>query len=258
MKEPGKILFPLLLLILSGCATTYNPATGKEEKVMYTREKEIAIGRAVAKKLEKNYKVDEEKAQYVEWVGRRVAFASDRIALPYTFKVLDREELNALALPGGPVYVTKALLDKVNEDELAAVLGHEIGHVTARHGVKKLQAYKLYTLLTIALMSRRETREAAKFTAQALNILSLAYSQEDELLADRLGASYAYKAGFDPRASLTVLKKLQEEKRKKGGRSSWLSTHPLTSERIAALEEYLKTLPPGKKNDLSPDALNSP
>lgn len=244
MKESLKILFPLLLLILTGCATTYNPATGREEKIMYTREKEIAIGQAVAKKLEKKYKVCEEKAQYVEWVGRRIAFASDRIALPYSFKVLDREELNALSLPGGPVYVTKALVDKVNENELAAVLGHEIAHITARHGVKKLQAYRLYTLLAIALMSKRQTREAAKFTAQALNILSLGYSQEDELLADRLGANYTYKAGFDPRASLTVLKKLQEEKKKKGIRSSWLSTHPPTSERIAALEEYLKTLSP--------------
>lgn len=230
--------------MLTGCAATYNPATGKEEKIMYSREKEIAIGRAVAKKLEKKYKVDKEKAQYVEWIGRRVAFASDRIDLPYSFKILDRKDLNALSLPGGPVYITKALVDKLNEDELAAVLGHEIAHITARHGVKKLQAYKLYTLLTIALMTRKETRGAAKFTAQALNILSLGYSQEDELQADRLGATYAYKAGFDPWASLTVLKKLQEEKKKKGVSSSWLSTHPLTSERISALKEYLKTLSP--------------
>jgi len=249
LKKLFKGLFSLFFLVLTGCAATYNPATGKEEKIMYTREKEIAIGQAVAKKFEKKFKVDEEKSQYVEWVGRKVAFASDRIALPYTFKVLDREELNALALPGGPVYVTKALADQVTEDELAAVLGHEIAHITARHGVKKLQAYRLYTLLTIALMSNKETREAAKFTAQALNILALGYSQADELLADRLGTGYAYKAGFDPRASLTLLKKLQEEKKKKGIKNSWLSTHPPTSERITALEEYLKTLLPGKKQN---------
>ncbi|NOX96664.1 MAG: M48 family metalloprotease [Nitrospirae bacterium] len=248
-----KIAFPIFLLFLTGCATTYNPATGKEETSMYSREKEIAIGQAMAKKLEKKYKISKEKAQYVEWIGRRVAFASDRIALPYSFKILDRKDLNALALPGGPVYVTKALVDKVNEDELAVVLGHEIAHITARHGVKRLQAYKLYTLLTVALMAKKGTREAAKFTAQAINILSLAYSQEDELLADRLGTGYAYKAGFDPRAALTLLKKLQEEEKKRGSRRGWLSTHPLSSERIAALKEYLKTLPL-KTNTLSPDS----
>lgn len=231
-----------LFSILTGCATTYNPATGREEKIIYNREEEIAIGQAVARKLEKEYKLCEEKAQYVEWVGRRVAFASDRIALPYSFKVLDKEELNALSLPGGPVYITRALAEKVSEDELAAVLGHEIAHITARHGVKKLQAYRLYTLLTIALMVKEDTREAAKFTAQALQLLSLGYSQEDELLADRLGTSYADKAGFDPRATITLLKKLQDEMREKGVSSGWFSTHPPTSERIAAMEEYIEEL----------------
>ena len=248
-------LLPLLLLILTGCATTYNPATGKEERIMYSRDREIAIGQALAGKLEKKYKKSEEKSQYVKWIGRKVAFASDQIALPYSFKVLDREDLNALSLPGGPVYITKGLIDKLNEDELAAVLGHEIAHITARHGVKKLQAYKLYTLLTIALMAKKETRETAKFTVQALNLLSLGYGQEDELLADRLGATYAYKAGFDPWASITVLKMLQEEKRKKRpGGNSWLSTHPPNSERIAALEKYLKTLSP-KPGNLLPSTV---
>lgn len=246
MKKLWKYLFPLLFLILTGCAVTYNPATDRVERIIYTREQEIAIGRAVARRLEKEHEmVEGEKAERVERIGRKVAFASDRIALPYSFQVLDREELNALALPGGPVYITKALVGKLNDDELAAVLGHEIAHIVARHGVKRLQAHRFQTLLTIALMmSGRETREAAKFAAQALNILSLGYSQEDELLADRLGVRYAYRAGFDPRASLTVLKILREEKKKKGLRHGWLSTHPYISERIAALEEYLKTLSP--------------
>lgn len=245
MKKLWKCLFPLPFLILTGCAVTYNPATDRVERIIYTREQEIAIGQAVAKRLEKEYEmVEGEKAERVERIGRKVAFASDRIALPYSFQVLDREELNALALPGGPVYVTKALAGKLNDDELAVVLGHEIAHIVARHGVKKLQAHRFQALLTIALMSRRETREAAKFAAQALNILSLGYSQEDELLADRLGVRYADRAGFDPRASLTVLKILREEKKKKGHGRGWLSTHPHISERIAALEEYLKTLSP--------------
>jgi len=247
-----KLMLPLFLLILTGCATTYNPATGKEETIMYSRAKEIAIGQAVAKRVEKEYKVDKKDTPYVAWIGRKVAFASDRIALPYSFKVLDRKELNAFSLPGGPVYINKALFDKLNENELAAVLGHEIAHINARHGVKKLQAYKLYTLLTIALMAGKDTRAVAQFTIQALNILSLGYSQEDELQADRLGALYAYRAGFDPWASITVLKMLQKENRKRGiSRGSWISTHPRTSERITALEKYLKTLSPRKKTPAS-------
>lgn len=99
MKGKG-LLALTLLLFLTGCATTYNPVTETEERIIYSREKEIAIGRAVAKRIEKKYKLCEEKAQYVEWIGRKVAFASDRIALPYTFKVIDSDELNAFALPG--------------------------------------------------------------------------------------------------------------------------------------------------------------
>lgn len=244
MKKLRKYLFLLFfLLILNGCATTYNPATGRREWIIYTREQEIAIGRTVAKRVEKEYGIVEgEKAQRVERIGRKVAFVSSRIALPYSFKVLDREDLNALALPGGPVYITKALVAELNDDELAAVLGHEIAHITARHGVKRLQVHRFSTLLTLVLMAGEGTREAAKFTSQVLNIIMLGYSQEDELLADRLGMRYAYRAGFDPRGAITVLKKLQEEERKKGRRRSrrWLSTHPPLSERIAALENYLK------------------
>jgi len=247
LKKNLKLMLPLFILILTGCATTYNPATGKEETLMYSRAKEIAVGQAIAKKVEKEYKVDKKDTPYVAWIGRKVAFASDRIALPYSFKVLDRKDLNAFSLPGGPVYINKALFKKLDKNELAAVLGHEIAHINARDGIKKLQAYKLYTLLTIALLAGKNTQAAAEFTAQALNILSLGYSQEDELRADRLGALYAYRAGFDPWASITVLKMLQTEKRKQGLSSSWFSTHPPTSERITALEKYLKILSPRKK-----------
>jgi len=247
LKKLCLYLFPLLLLILAGCATTFNPATGRREWIIYTREQEIALGQAVARRVEKEYEIVEgERAERVERIGRKVAFVSSRIALPYSFQVLDREDLNALALPGGPVYITRALIDELNDDELAFVLGHEIAHITARHGVKRLQAHRFQTLLTIALMTQEETREAAKFAAQALNILSLGYSQEDELLADRLGARYAYRAGFDPQGGITVLKKLQEEEGKRGRRRGrrWLSPHPPLSERITALEEYLKTFTP--------------
>ncbi|MCK4437362.1 M48 family metalloprotease, partial [bacterium] len=230
------------LMLLVGCATSYNPVTDKQERILYSREKEIAIGKAVAKRIEKKYKLCEEKAQYVEWMGKKVAFASDRIALPYTFKVIDDSELNAFALPGGPVYVTRALLEKANEDELACVLGHEVAHICARHGVKKLHAYKLYTFLIIALLSKEETRDAGAFTAQAFNLIALGYSQEDELLADEKGMTYAHKAGFHPRGMITFLEKLKEEKRKKKLTSSWLSTHPPLLERITALEGHISNL----------------
>ncbi|MCD5401441.1 M48 family metalloprotease, partial [candidate division NPL-UPA2 bacterium] len=149
MKKLWKCLLPALFLILSGCATTFNPATGRREWIIYTREQEIALGQAVARRVEEEYGIVEgERARRVERIGRKVAFVSSRKALPYSFRVLDREDLNALALPGGPVYITKALVDELNDDELAAVLGHEVAHITARHGVKRLQAHRLSTLLT--------------------------------------------------------------------------------------------------------------
>lgn len=117
-----------------------------------------------------------------------------------------------------------------------------MAHIAARHGLKKLQAHRLYTLLSIALLSTEETREAGKFAAQAFNLLALGYSQEDELLADKKGVDYAYKAGFDPYGMITFLEKLKEEKRKKGLSRGWLSTHPPISERITAIENHLKTL----------------
>ncbi len=252
MKKLGKGLFPLLfLLILSGCATTtFNPATGRREMVIYTREQEIALGQAVARRIEEKYGIVEgEQARRVERIGRKVAFVSSRIALPFTFKVLDREDLNALALPGGPVYITRALVEELNDDELATVLGHEIAHITARHGVKRLQAHRFATLLTLALMVGEDTREAARFTSQALNIIMLGYSREEEFWTDRQGARYAYRAGFDPRGMISVLEKLQEEEKERGGRRGrlWLSTHPPLSERIASLEEYLKTSLPDRE-----------
>lgn len=253
MKKLAKCLLSLLvLLILSGCATTtFNPATGRREWIIYTREQEIALGQAVARRVEEEYGIVEgERARRVERIGRKVAFVSSRKALPYSFRVLDREDLNALALPGGPVYITKALVDELNDDELAAVLGHEVAHITARHGVKRLQAHRLSTLLTLALMVGEDTREAARFTSQALNILLLGYSRENEFLADRLGMRYAYRAGFHPRGMISVLEKLREEERERGGRRvhHWLSTHPPLLERITALEEYLKThFPEGKE-----------
>jgi MAF protein len=241
-KEMG-LLFFICGLFLPGCATEYNIATKQEEAYYYSTDKEVRMGAIIARELEKEDKLADDPLlkKRVEDVGNKVAAVSDRKEIDYHFNVLDDEEVNAVSLPGGFVYINKGLLEKVdNDDQLAGIIGHEIGHIVARHSIKKLQALQGYSFLRILIAVTPGTAQAGSAADMAFAELLCGYGREDELLADRLGTRYARLAGYNPRAMLDFLKKMQEINRKKPLRpKSYFKTHPYVPDRIRVVKEEL-------------------
>ncbi len=205
----------LLFLTLVGCAT--NPVSGKSNFVTISEDQEIEIGRKNHPQIMKEFGKYENVAlqTYVQSVGAQLAAQSHRPNLIYRFTVLDSPVVNAFALPGGYIYITRGLMSYLNsEAELAAVLGHEIGHVTARHGVRQQSANQAaqfgYAIGALLLPSLR-----SKAGQQAFNMLGGAllsgYGREHELESDRLGAQYLAKSGYDPQAMIEVIGVLKDQ-----------------------------------------------
>ena len=212
-----KYLIPaylLLLTLISSCAV--NPVSGKQDLVLLSESDEIALGRKTNQEVLQQYNVYDNQAlqTYVQNVGTKVALNSHRNNLIYRFTVLDSKEVNAFALPGGYIYITRGLMAYLkSEAELAAVLGHEVGHVTARHSVQQYSANQL-TNFGIALGSifipgmNQATNQLAQLFGAAL---LRGYGREHELEADRLGAEYLARTGYNPQAMLDVLKVLKNQ-----------------------------------------------
>jgi MAF protein len=229
---------------LSGCLTEYNVVTGKEEAFIYSTDKEEQIGRNIAKQVEEEYKIVEDPLiqQRVKDVGRKIVSVCDRKDIDYEFKVIDDDEINAVSLPGGFVYVNKGLVDRLeNDDELAGVLGHEIGHIVARHSIKKLQGIQGYSLLRILIAQVPGSSSQIGAAADtAFTELMLGYSREDELLADQLAARYMRLAGYEPHAMIKFLERLQDINRRKPSRAiNYFKTHPYVPDRIRVVKEEL-------------------
>ena len=202
-------------LVLAGCAQ--NPVTGQNDFVMMSASQEVEIGRQSDQQIKKQYKVYESKAlqDYVNGVGQKIARHSHRPDLPYHFTVLDSSEINAFALPGGYIYITRGIMAYLNsEAELAAVLGHEIGHVTARHGVRQQSAAQAADLgLTIAsiFVPQINSPGAKNLTSAIGGALLSGYGREHELEADRLGAIYLSRGEYDPQAMIKVIGVLKNQ-----------------------------------------------
>ena len=232
-----------LYTFLSGCSTEYNIVTGKEETFYYSTDKEVQMGQAIAKQVEKEYKlVDDPLVQKrIEDIGRKIVAVCDRKDIDYHFKVLEDEEINAVSLPGGFVYVNKGLVDKIdNDDELAGVLAHEVGHIVARHSIKKLQALQGYSILRILVAAAPGSGEVGSAADVAFTELLLGYSREDELLADQLGTRYIKLAGYDPHGMINFLEKLQEINRRKPLKpKTYFKTHPYVPDRIRIVKQEL-------------------
>ncbi len=241
LKELGMLI--LLLTLLSGCSTEYNLATKQEEAYYYSTDKEVQMGQAIAKEVAKEYKFAEDPLMQkrVEDIGKKIAAVSDRKEIDYHFYVLDDDEVNAVSLPGGYVYVNKGLLEKVdNDDQLAGVLGHEVGHIVARHSIKKLQALQAFSILRILVAAAPSSGEVGAAADVAFTELLLGYGRDDELLADELGTRYAKLAGYDPHAMIAFLEKLQEINRRQPLRpKSYFKTHPYVPDRIRVVKQAL-------------------
>jgi predicted Zn-dependent protease len=237
------ICYLLSTAFLCGCSTEYNAVTGEQEIYFYSTDKEVQMGQSIAKAVAKEYKfVDDPLVQKrVEDIGKKLAAVSDRKEIDYYFKVIDDDEVNAVSLPGGFVYVNKGLIEKVaNDDELAGVLGHEIGHIVARHSIKKLQAVQGYSILRILIAQAPGAGEAGAVADTAFTELLLGYSREDELLADQLGTRYAKLAGYDPHAMIKFLEKLQDVNRRRPLQAkSYFRTHPYVPDRIRVVKQEL-------------------
>lgn len=234
---------------LSSCAT--NPVSKQPEFVLMSEEQEISIGREMDPKIIQEYGLypSSHLQHYVETIGKRLANVSDRHDLFFHFKVVDTPVVNAFALPGGYVYVTRGLLAYVNsEAELAGVLGHEIGHITARHAVRQYTKAASYNIATnIASIFFPQINNFGQIADIAFLAITSGYSREYEREADRLGVKYAFAAGYDPQAISSFLQTLSLMDKVEGKKSyhGLFSTHPRTEERmnLADAEAAQKTLP---------------
>ena len=238
-------------LLGSGCAT--NPATGERELSLIGEQQEIAMGRQADRDVQATIGVYDDPGlqAYVEGVGARLAAASERPDLPWTFRVADDPAVNAFALPGGFIYVTRGLLATMNsEAELAAVVGHEIGHVTARHAVNRISRAQLAGLgLGIGMILSPELAQFGDLASLGLNLLFLKYSRDDERESDVLGLRYVRGAGYDPDAMVDVFAQLERASGLSGSERvpDWLATHPAPEERGQRAADALAALPPAER-----------
>jgi predicted Zn-dependent protease len=218
----------------------------------YSIEKEIALGKGLAQQVERESKIIDDPviAEYVNRVGQNLVRNSDA-KVPFTIKVIDTEEVNAFALPGGFFFVNSGLILKADsEAELAGVMAHEIAHVAARHGTRQATRGEIAQLATIPLifMGGWTGYGIQQAASVAIPIGFLSFSRGFESEADLLGLEYMYKTGYDPEAFVDFFEKIESlEKKKPGTMSKVFSTHPLTEDRIKAAQKniqlYLKERP---------------
>lgn len=240
--------------------TQVNPVTGERQHIAMSVDEEKSMGLQAAPQMEKQMggAVDESdpKARLVDEVGRRLVERSDAGKSPYAdnfhFHLLaDPKTINAFALPGGQIFITSALFDKlVNEAQLAGVLGHEIGHVVVRHSAQQMAKGQLGQMLATAVgvgaADRQDGGRSAMMAAQMANqMMQLKYGRTDESQADAFGLRYMAQAGYDPSGMLDVMQVLKDASQ--GGRQpEFLSSHPLPETRLDDIKAILaKTYPDG-------------
>jgi predicted Zn-dependent protease len=234
-----------LLLSISACAT--NPVTGKREFSLMSEAQEIQIGQEQDAQVRREMGVygEADLQQYVSDIGLRLSRLSERPGLPWKFTVVDAAAINAFALPGGFIYITRGILPFLDDEaQLAGVLGHEIGHVTARHSA---QQYSRSTGAQLGLILGSilvpQTRPFAELGQTGLGVLMLKYGRDDELQADELGVKYATAGGWDPAGipqMLTTLGRIEETSDNKGV-PNWLSTHPAAEDRVQKVQAAVQT-----------------
>jgi predicted Zn-dependent protease len=205
---------------------------------LISRSEEAKIGQDAARQFESQNSTSRDRR--VEAIGNRIARVSDRRDIEYSFKVVERDEVNAISLPGGYVYVYRGLLRMVGDDDdaLAGVIAHEVGHITERHSVKQVEKAMGANLL-LELLTKGKSRTAGAIIA---NLLSLKFGRSDEFEADEVGVTYMDRAGYDPRGLVRFFRQLEASESRGGNSVSWLRTHPNSGERARRVEEQAANL----------------
>ncbi len=264
---PMRMIMALLIaafgLFVYYSHTEVNPVTGKKQRIALSVDQEMTLGLEAAPKMasEMGGALDPRKdaaAAFVERIGSKIVAESDAALSPYKnnfhFRLLDDPKtINAFALPGGQVFITKGLFDKLGDEaELAGVLGHEIGHVVGRHAAAQMAKGRLGQMLAVAVgigasgdQNQRGDQGAMAAAAMANQMMQLHFGRDDESEADRFGIRFMVEAGYNPTALLDVMNIL---KAASGGSRTpeFLSTHPLPETRLRAIEELIKAEFPGK------------
>ena len=240
----------IFLALMAACAT--NPVTGRRELSFMSEAQEIQIANESEPQIKEEMGVynDPELQRYVSEIGWRIAKVSERAHLPWRFTVVDVPAVNAFAVPGGGIYITRGIMPFLDtEAELAGVIGHEIGHVTARHSAqqytRQITGMVGLTALSIFVPAARPFGDLG---SQALGVLFLKYGRGDELQADTLGAGYGSTLGWDPAgvpAFLSTLGRLDEAAGDRRGVPNWLSTHPDPLARVDEIQPIVQKLKSG-------------
>ncbi|NIR42856.1 MAG: M48 family metalloprotease [Gemmatimonadetes bacterium] len=229
-----------------GCPV--NPATGERQLILISQQQEIAMGQEYKKQVVAQIGLydDPQLQEYVSEIGMALASESEMPDLPWSFQVVDDPVVNAFALPGGPIFVTRGILAHFgSEAELAGVLGHEIGHVTGRHSAEQMSRAQAAQLgLGVGSIFVPEIAAYGDLIGAGVGILFLKFGRDDERQSDDLGLRYMRHAGYDPRAMVGVFDMLGRvsEAAGGGGLPTWLSTHPAPENREARMDETLDSL----------------
>jgi predicted Zn-dependent protease len=235
-------------LLAGACAK--NPVTGGRELSLVSKEQEIALGKQAAEEVRQSIGLyqDPELNRYVQELGMRLAATSERPDLPWQFGVVDDASVNAFALPGGPIFVTRGILTHLHsEAELAAVVGHEIGHVAAKHSVSQLSKAQLAQLgLVVGVLVKPELARWANAAGAGMQLLFLKNGRDAERQADELGFKYMLQHRYDPSAMASTFQTLgRVAAGSNAGRlPEWLSTHPDPSNRVRATQDRIAHLEP--------------
>jgi beta-barrel assembly-enhancing protease len=265
----GRIIIALVIAAVSLLSyygmRSKNPITGETQHISLSVDQEVAMGLQAAPEMAAQFGglLQDPKAQdLVDQVGQRIVrkSAAGGGTYPFEFHVLaDDKTVNAFALPGGPIFITAALLAKLEtEGQLAGVLSHEVGHVVARHAAEHLAKAQLTQGLTGAAViatydpNRPSSQQAAVMAAVVGQMITLKYGREDELESDRLGVRFMTEAGYDPRSMIRVMEILEEASKGRGTGPDFLATHPNPGRRIEKIEGVIhETWPGGVPNGLA-------
>jgi predicted Zn-dependent protease len=252
----GLALFALISYFAS---SEFNPITGENQRISLSPQQEVAMGLAALPKMIAEYGglfPDQRHREQVDRVGRKLAGIDSlrEVDWPFEFHLLaDRNTVNAFALPGGPVFITAALYGQLpTEGALAGVLGHEIGHVVARHSAQRIAKSQLTEGLVGAVVTASGDMRSAQTAQMIGQMINMKYGREDEIQSDQLGVRFMAEAGYDPRAMISVMKILAASRQ---GESppEFFSTHPNPENRIERIEAAIaREFPGGVPDGLMP------